>query len=227
MDIQELVVSNYNNKTWKIVGLIGLNEPIIFDSSLQRIPATKKTIDYVKTLLMQGKECFISKSLTKAEVTIDDIIIQTCDELQCAKNLAIQEINNAMQRNVFIVSTLDCFDYLTNYMKLLANGIFITDENREDKYFEIIEQSQLNEKPDEISNDSSFEEEQEYFKLKQKYEMSQNNLKTLELYLNAYDKLSKINYVHNKLQTIKRDIINSNSVDELNNVVQQFYNVEQ
>jgi len=44
-----------------------------------------------------------------------------------------------MQYNVYGVSVLECFDYLTCYMKMLANGIFITDENREDKYFEIIE----------------------------------------------------------------------------------------
>jgi hypothetical protein len=32
-------------------------------------------------------------------------------------------------------------DYLDSMMKLISNGIFITDENREDKYFEIIEKS--------------------------------------------------------------------------------------
>jgi len=34
---------------------------------------------------------------------------------------------------------VDSFEYLQAYMELLAAGIFITDRNREDKYFEIIE----------------------------------------------------------------------------------------
>lgn len=228
MDIQELIAQTHaDNNAWKIVGLIGLNEPIIIDSSLIKLPATKNTITIVKELLANGKEIFVSKSILKSEIHPNDLIIKDTNELQCAKNLAIQEINNAIQQTAFSVSTLECFDYLTSYMKMLANGIFITDENREDKYFEIIEQAQLNEKPSDLPENASFEDEQLFFKRKQKYDIAQENLKNLEKYLNAYDKLSKVNYVHNKLQKIKNDITNSNSIEELNQMLHNFYESEQ
>lgn len=227
MDIQELVVKSIDEKTWKVVGLIGLNEQIIFDSSMAKIPASKNTIIIVKELLLKGKEIFISKSITRSEVLPNDLVIKETDDLQCFKNLALQEINNAMQYNVYGVSVLECFDYLTCYMKMLANGIFITDENREDKYFEIIEAAQTCEMPDDLKNDASFEEEQEYFKKKQAYDTAQSNLKNLEQFLNAYDKLSKINYVHNKLSKVKTAISNSSSIDEVKQHIQDFYAAEQ
>lgn len=227
MDIQELVVKSIDGKTWKVVGLIGLNEQIIFDSSTTKLPASKNTITIVKELLAKGKEVFISKSITKPEVLPNDLVIKDADDLQCYKNLAIQEINNAMQHNVYGVSVLDCFDYLTCYMKMLSNGIFIVDENREDKYFEIIEAAQTCEMPNELKTDASFEEEQEYFKKKQAYDTAQNNLKNLEQFLNAYDKLSKINYIHNKLSKIKTEISNSSSIDEVKQHIQDFYDAEQ
>lgn len=226
MDIQELVVKSIDEKTWKIVGLIGLNEQIIFDSSMAKIPASKNTVIIVKELLSKGKDIFISKSITRSEVLPNDLVIKETDDLQCFKNLALQEINNAMQYNVYGVSVLECFDYLTCYMKMLANGIFITDENREDKYFEIIEAAQMCEMPNDLKNDASFEEEQEYFKKKQAYNTAQNNLKNLEQFLNSYDKLSKINYIHNKLSKVKTAISNSSSIDEVKQYIQDFYDAE-
>ena len=50
-------------------------------------------------------------------------------------------------------------DYLNCYMKLLSAGIFISDKNREDKYFEIIEAAQECEEPSELTENSTFEEE--------------------------------------------------------------------
>ena len=81
MDIQELVVKSIDEKTWKIVGLIGLNEQIIFDSSMAKIPASKNTVIIVKELLSKGKEIFISKSITRSEVLPNDLVIKETDDL--------------------------------------------------------------------------------------------------------------------------------------------------
>ena len=60
------------------------------------------------------------------------------------------------------MNIIDAMDYLNCYMKLMAAGIFITDSNREDKYFEIIEAAQENEEPAPLKEDATFEEEQNY-----------------------------------------------------------------
>jgi len=91
-------------------------------------------------------------------------------------------------------------------MKLINAGFFITDKNREDKYFEIIDAAQNAEQPIELKKDSTFDEEREYVIKKQKYDEAQENLKTLEQYLNSYDNLSKITKINEILTTAKDKI---------------------
>ena len=103
----------------------------------------------------------------------------------------------------------------------MAAGIFITDSNREDKYFEIIEAAQENEEPTPLKEDATFEEEQNYIEQKKKYEVSQENLSTLEKYLNAYDKLAKINFTNTLLNNIKESIQSAESVQAVDEILKQ------
>lgn len=119
------------------------------------------------------------------------------------------------------MNIIDAMDYLNCYMKLMAAGIFITDSNREDKYFEIIEAAQENEEPAPLKEDATFEEEQNYIEQKKKYDVSQENLSTLEKYLNAYDKLAKINFTNTLLNNIKESIQTAESVQAVNDVLKQ------
>ena len=88
------------------------------------------------------------------------------------------------------MNVIDLMDYLDCYINLLNAGYFITDANREDKYFEVIEASQECEEPAPLKEDATFEEEQKYIEAKQKYDNAQANLSTLEKYLNSYDNLA-------------------------------------
>ena len=119
------------------------------------------------------------------------------------------------------MNIIDAMDYLNCYMKLMAAGIFITDSNREDKYFEIIEAAQENEEPTPLKEDATFEEEQNYIEQKKKYEVSQENLSTLEKYLNAYDKLAKINFTNTLLNNIKESIQSAESVQAVDEILKQ------
>lgn len=110
-------------------------------------------------------------------------------------------------------------DYLNDYMKLLNAGCFITDENRENKYFEIIEAAQENEEPTDIPNDSSFEQQQEYIEKKQKYNLAQENLKTLESYLNNYDKLSQYKTIVDFMMDTRKKINDAQSIEDINYIM--------
>jgi hypothetical protein len=59
--------------------------------------------------------------------------------LEKKRNVALTEILKLANKNIFAVNVIEAMDFLNCYMKLLNAGIFITDQNREDKYFEIIE----------------------------------------------------------------------------------------
>lgn len=149
-------------------------------------------------------------------------IVENKDPVVAAKNLALLDITNLINQNVFQMSIIDTMDFLNSYMRLLNYGIFITDENREDKYFEIIDSAQTVEEPEPLNEDSSFEEEQDYIEKKRAYDIAQDKLRTLETYLNAYDKLSKVKFVDNLLNKSKEEVIKSSTVEDVESAVKEY-----
>ena len=161
--------------------------------------------------------------ITNSEIIPSDLIIKTdINELDIAKNIALNDINNLINQNLFGVNIIDSMDYLESMMKLMNAGIFITNENREDKYFEIIEAAQLTEKPEPIGGDSTYDEEREYLTALSKYEKAQENLKTLETYLNAYDKLAKIRFTNSILNEAKDSINKSQSIEDVKTSMKEY-----
>lgn len=221
--MEVLIVKKVNDKV-KVVCVQNLNQSINFDDCFS-LNASFQTLIRVKYELSYGNDVYISKRDSSInEIVPEDLeIIENTDPLQAAKNLAINDINNKINQNIFQTSVIDSMDYLDSMMKLISNGIFITDENREDKYFEIIEKSQTVEEPTPLDTSSSFEDEQKYIELKREYDNAQSNLQTLEKYLNAYDKLSKIRFVNNMLSSYKDRVMESKSVEEIEVIIREYY----
>ena len=116
-----------------------MDKPVV-DSDMSLLKASYLTIQKAKTALVDGKNIFCSMEITNPEVIPSDLIIKdNISELDIAKNIALNDINNLINQNLFGVNIIDSMDYLESMMKLMNAGIFITNENREDKYFEIIE----------------------------------------------------------------------------------------
>ena len=113
------------------------------------------------------------------------------------------------------ISVIDLMDYLNNYVCLLNAGYFITDANREDKYFEVIEASQECEDPGELKDNATFEEQQEFSEKKRKFNNAQFNLSTLEKYLNSYDRLVQIKSRAEFLTGTRKKIQQAKSIDEI------------
>jgi hypothetical protein len=57
------------------------------------------------------------------------------DELTISKRVLINEINSAINQNVLGISIIDMFGFISAFSRLADHNIFITDENREEKYF--------------------------------------------------------------------------------------------
>lgn len=217
-----LVCKEYDENSFEIL-TTGFSNELKQENDLKYIKATYITVQQVKFLLSQGKKLLLPKIIDHPEVVLNDIVIvNPNNEFESKKNILLREIENRIHQNILNVCVIDSMDYMDCYMKLLNNGIFITDKNREEKYFEIIEASQTVECPDEPTEDSTFEEEQEYFKKKEEYDRAQANLETLEKYLNAYDNLSKIRYVNQILTEAKNGLYNAETDDELNETINKF-----
>lgn len=217
----ELLLVLENELDYDIIGTTYSNS-LQSDNQHKTLKASFLTIQKVKELLFSGKKLKVAKKLDFPEVTLNDIIIVNEDAFETDKNIAINSIAALMHQNIIGVSVIDMMEYMDCMMKLLNAGIFITNKNREEKYFEIIEKAQSVEEPTELNENSTFEEEISYTEKKKEYDEAQENLETLEKYLNAYDALAKIKFINTVLSDAKTSILNANTRDDIINAIKTY-----
>ena len=215
----ELLLVKDQGNFWEVIGITYSNAMLV-EPNCATLRATLFAIEDCKKALSEGKKITVSKKTEFSEVQPKDLVIETLDELSRYKQMAINEVAARMHQALFAVNVIDLMDYLNNYIALLNAGYYITDANREDKYFEVIEASQECEEPEALKDDATFEQEQEYIEKKQKYDNAQFNLNTLEKYLNSYDKLANIKHISDFLTETRKKIEDANSIEEINDIVQ-------
>ena len=218
MNSFELLLVKDKLTYWEVVGITYSNAMRIMPG-YATLRATLFTIERCKQALKDGMKITVSKALQYSEVQENDLVISEIDELDRHKKMALNEIASRMQQSLITVSIIDLMEYLNNYVALLNAGYFITDANREEKYFEVIEHSQEAEDPEPLGEDPTFEQEQEYLEKKQKYNLAQENLNILERYLNSYDRLSIIRSMTKFLTDNREKIQNAKSIEEVDDII--------
>lgn len=221
-DFELLLVKDIDT-VYELVG-ITYSTALSVDPSLKTLKGSLLTIEKAKRCIQDGVYVTIPKTLKFSEVQPDELITNEEDGISRAKRCVCNEINARMHQMIIGVSLIDAMNFMNNYLKLLNMGFYITDENREDKYFEIIEQAQSVEEPEPLSGEYTFEDEQEYIEKRKKYETSQNTLSILEKYLNSYDNLTKIQNVCNILNESKEKIEEASTEDEILEVREKYMN---
>ena len=217
----ELLLVKDNGNFWEVIGITYSNAMLV-EPDCTTLRATLFAIEDCKKALSEGKKITVSKKTEFSEVQPKDLVIEVVDELQRHKQMAINEVAARMHQALFAVNVIDLMDYLNNYVTLLNAGYYITDANREDKYFEVIEASQECEEPEALKDDATFEQEQEYIEKKQKYDNAQFNLNTLEKYLNSYDKLANIKHISDFLTDTRKKIEAAHSIEEISDIMQVY-----
>lgn len=203
---------------WEVQGITYSNAMLV-EPNCQTLRASILAIEQCKQSLAKGERITISKCIDFSEVLPSDLVIKSSSELDRHRQMALNEISARLHQAIFAVNVIDLMEYLNNYVCLLNAGYYITDSNREDKYFEVIESSQNCEEPLPLSENATFEEEQEYINKKQKYEIAQNNLSTLEKYLNSYDKLIQIKHIVDFLNDMRQKIENAATIAEIDDIL--------
>ena len=97
-----------------------------------------ETFSKIAEAILDGKKVILPK-LPNRDYDVSDVIIEDVDELSNAKNLYSVKIKDLVYgARINKVSLFDMFGYglLSNWFA--DKGIFITDENREEKYMEVI-----------------------------------------------------------------------------------------
>ena len=217
----ELLLGRDRGEIWEICGVTYFGASS-FGSEYVTLRASKVAIEAARIALQNGKQVVVSKKHEYVEILPSDLVIEKVDDLVAKKRIALNDVNSLMHQNILGVCVIDAFSYLKSYMDLLASGIFISDANREDKYFEVIEAAQSNPEPGPLPENSSVEEEQDWLEKKRQYKIAQDNFKTLEMYLNSLDKIQKIDFVNNVLKQAKDNIENASSEAEIEKAVAQY-----
>lgn len=217
----ELLLVKDQGNFWQVIGITYSNAMLV-EPDCSTLRATLFAIEACKKALSEGKKITISKAQEYSEVQPNDLVIEAVDELSRCKQMAINEVAARMHQALFTVSVIDLMDYLNNYVALLNAGYYVTDANREDKYFEVIENSQEVEEPTPLTENSTFEEEQDYIEKKQKYDNAQANLSTLEKYLNSYDKLVNLKHTTDFLTDTRKKIEEAITISELDDILKKY-----
>ena len=217
----ELLLAKDQGNYFEVIGITYSNAMLV-EPDCSTLRATLFAIEECKKALAEGKKITISKIQEYSEVQPKDLVIEAVDELSRHKQMAINEVAARMHQALFAVNVIDLMDYLNNYVALLNAGYYITDANREDKYFEVIEASQECEEPAALKEDATFEQEQEYIEKKQKYDNAQSNLNTLEKYLNSYDKLSILKNNTSFLVDTRTKLEGAQTIEEVNDIMKVY-----
>lgn len=156
-----------------------------------------------------------SKTACDEVLPSDLVVSESGDELETAKRVAVNEINSAITQNAVCASAINAFGFIAAFCRLADHGVFITDENREEKYFEVIDKAQQTENPAELPAGASYAEEQEYLEKKKKYAFAQSTLESLEQYLVEYDKIKPVYYFDKKAREAVSEVLASQTVEEV------------
>ena len=163
----------------------------VFKNDGKYVKVSNVAADVIREALSNNNRVCIPKNI-EGEICFTDIIIYENDELEKNKMMFISNLYRKVDHSLFNVASIDYYDFLCVYSKLASLGYFITDDNREEKYIEIITTGD-----DDLIN-------------------------ILEEYLNKKDKLDSISYVYSKTKLFEKKAIDCETQQELDAVKEEF-----
>ena len=186
------------------------------------VRATLFAIELCKKALAENKVITISKSIEHSEVQPHELVIEAPTDFDRYKQVALNEVRSKLNQAVLAINVIDAMDYLDCYINLLNSGCFITDSNREEKYAEILQTAQDCSMPEQLKENASFEDEQQYIEAKDKHERAQENLKILERYLICYDKLVETKRTMKFFTEVQNKITNAKTKEDIDFILMKY-----
>lgn len=188
--IYVLKISQYNTDYMSITGASAWDEGEWIDPNLYFEVSDVDKWTYVRNLLESGATITYPAS---ASPTADNINITNYTPLKAAKikafSIASQQLYQRLEQNL---SLLDYFEFIISHDFLLSKGYTITDENRSEKYLEIIN-----------TGDKTLEV-------------------VLEKYLDARDRITAHSSNYSKWVSFKNSIKTATTVNEIKSIFDSF-----
>lgn len=156
------------------------------------VKISKVAADDIRKSLREGNIVYLPKNVS-GELTFSDVVVVETDDLMKDKLLFLSDVYRLVDYALFYVSATDFFEYLSVYNDLHSLGICITNDNREEKYLEIIETG------------------------------DEKLIEKLETYLEKKDKLESISYVYKRSREFEKKAFDCETIEELELVKEEYY----
>jgi hypothetical protein len=183
---------------WRVTNVSKSNMDALSNPNENKLKLSSIAYDLIRNLLEQGKEVKIKKPLFTNEVLPGEIFIDEVEDLQLQKNSSIIKIRMLVTPELSKISGFSLYGFMMLNNDLSSKGYFITDENREEKYLEILE-----------TNDESL-------------------IQKLEDYLNYRDEIDKLASLERMFSKFKSDVNESSTIEEVKKFeeifLEKFYN---
>ncbi len=183
---------------WRVTNVSKSNMDALSNPNENKLKLSSIAYDLIRNLLEQGKEVKIKKPLFTNEVLPGEIFIDEVEDLQLQKNSSIIKIRMLVTPELSKISGFSLYGFMMLNNDLSSKGYFITDENREEKYLEILE-----------TNDESL-------------------IQKLEDYLNYRDEIDKLASLERLFSKFKNEINDSSTIEDVKKIeelfLEKFYN---
>ena len=160
---------------WQVDGVVK-SDLVFLHSGRQYLNLSHMASIEIKKELAQGNKVAIAKNIEKAEISLGDYIVNPVDETTKMKNRALVAVSNLIDSYIVSLSMLDFFNFITLNNIFIEKGIVITEDNREEKYLEIINTE------------------------------DEKLIQSLEKYLEAKDRISQVYWRYEKIENFKKEL---------------------
>lgn len=153
------------------------------------------TFEIIKTAITGNKLVKVNKTLVADEVMpweVEVVDLGETDPLQESRNAAITKVRMLVTPEMSKASGLALYGFIILNNDLAANGYFITNENREEKYLEILETG------------------------------DEKLIAKLEDYLNYKDEIEAVAQLERKFSAFRNEVRTASTSDEVKKIEERF-----
>lgn len=190
-----LYINCYETGEYFVVVSASVKEPT-FDKNFRTFEIEDTSVfTFVAECLLENKPVCFPKSIENP--TRDDLIVGKTDDIKTVKHLNIYKVVNHFSKKTMNVPAFAFLEFQMLNNELATRGIFITDQNREEKYLEVLEK-----------NESEL-------------------LDILERYLSVLEDVSKYRNLYNELRVCIEKINLCENIDEVAPIAEEYIRTAQ
>jgi hypothetical protein len=196
MKIYDLAVVEDHGSFWKVNNLVQNTMDNLADKSEKMLKLSYMSHEIMKDAILAGKVIHIPKaSLRSVEVLPGDFNIiepEKENELDATKNAVIVKVRMLITPILTKISGFTLYGFMVLNNDLANAGYFITNENREEKYLDILEKG------------------------------DEKLIAKLEDYLNYKDEIENVAFIERQFAEFRNELKNLNSIEKVQQLEYQF-----